>query len=211
MNELIKITEHDGKKAVSARVLYEFLEATERFSSWSKRMFKYGFIENVDYVGCKEFNTLANQEITDYALTIECAKEISMLQRSEKGKQARQYFIECEKQLQQSIQPLSQLEILQQSVQMLVAQEKRIESVEKEVKLIRAQTTTRPDCFTVAGYGTLQGIKVPLSFASRIGTYAAKRCRQMGIMMGECSDQRFGGVRTYPSEILDEAFRMATN
>lgn len=99
MTELIKLTELEGKKAVSARELYNFLEATERFSNWIERQFQYGFSENVDYVGCKVFNTLANQEIIDYALTIDCAKEISMLQRSEQGKIARQYFIECEKQL----------------------------------------------------------------------------------------------------------------
>lgn len=99
MKELIKITEQNGRKAVSARELHKFLEITERFNSWFDRMCQYGFMENIDYQGCKFFNTLANQELTDYALTLDTAKEISMLQRSEKGKQARRYFIECEKQL----------------------------------------------------------------------------------------------------------------
>lgn len=96
MIQLIRITEQDGKQAVSARELHKFLEATERFSNWFERQLQFGFVEGVDYVGCKQFNTLANQELTDYALTINCAKEISMLQRNEKGKQARQYFIEAE-------------------------------------------------------------------------------------------------------------------
>lgn len=99
MKELIKITENNGKTAVSARELYKFLEVTERFNSWMDRQFQYGFQENVDFVGRKEFNALANQVLTDYVLTVECAKEISMLQKSEKGKQARVYFIECEKKL----------------------------------------------------------------------------------------------------------------
>jgi anti-repressor protein len=97
MNELIKITEKDGKKAVSARELYKFLGASERFGNWIERQLQYGFTEGVDYIGCKEFNTLANQELNDLALTIECAKEISMLQKSEKGKEARLYFIAMEK------------------------------------------------------------------------------------------------------------------
>jgi anti-repressor protein len=97
MNELIKITEKDGKKAVSARELYKFLQASERFGNWIERQLQYGFTEGVDYIGCKEFNTLANQELNDLALTIECAKEISMLQKSEKGKEARLYFIAMEK------------------------------------------------------------------------------------------------------------------
>lgn len=99
MNELIKITEYKGNQAVSARDLHKFLEITERFSSWFERMLQYGFVENTDYQGCEFFNTLANQTLTDYALTLDCAKEISMIQRSKKGKEAREYFIECEKQL----------------------------------------------------------------------------------------------------------------
>ena len=98
MKDLIKITINDkGQQLVSARELHEFLEATERFSSWFERYCKYGFEENIDYTGCKVFNTLARQELQDYAMTIEMAKEFSMLQRTEKGKQARLYFIECEK------------------------------------------------------------------------------------------------------------------
>lgn len=97
MDQLIKITENNGVKAVSARELHKFLDATERFSTWIERQFQYGFIEGQDYVGCKQFNTLANQELNDFALTIDTSKEISMLQKSEKGKQARQYFIECER------------------------------------------------------------------------------------------------------------------
>ena len=67
MKELIKITEQNGRQAVSARELYKFLEITERFSSWFERMLQYGFTENIDYQGCKLFNALANQELTDYA------------------------------------------------------------------------------------------------------------------------------------------------
>lgn len=102
MNELIKITEHNGNQAVSARDLHKFLEITERFSSWFERMLQYGFVENQDFTSAKSFtlvNNGAQREIDDYAITFDCAKEISMIQRSKKGKEAREYFIECEKQL----------------------------------------------------------------------------------------------------------------
>ncbi len=102
MKELIKITEQNGNSVVSARELHKFLEVTERFNNWCSHMFEYGFTENQDYLGCKVFNTLAKQKLQDYALTLDTAKEISMLQRSEKGKQARRYFIACEKKLKQN-------------------------------------------------------------------------------------------------------------
>ena len=71
MEQIIKISDYKGKKAVSARELYNFLGATERFSFWFDRQKQYGFLEHVDYLGCKEFNALANQELEDYVLTID--------------------------------------------------------------------------------------------------------------------------------------------
>jgi anti-repressor protein len=99
MNELIKIQEKEGKQVVSARDLYDFLEVKERFSRFMERNFEYGFIENIDYTPYQNVHPLNNQIIEDFILTLDCAKEISMVQRTEKGKQARQYFIQCEKQL----------------------------------------------------------------------------------------------------------------
>lgn len=87
-------------QAVSARDLYKILDCSERFNSWMKRQLSYGFSEGVDFSGCKVFNTQANQEIDDYLMSLDMAKEISMIQRSEQGKAARRYFINCEKELQ---------------------------------------------------------------------------------------------------------------
>ena len=98
MNQLISITTNENdEQLVSGRELHKFLEVTERYSTWFERMVKYGFVENVDYTGCKFFNTLARQELQDHAMKLDMAKEVSMIQRNEKGKQARQYFLEVEK------------------------------------------------------------------------------------------------------------------
>ena len=96
MKELIKITEQNGSKAVSARELHLFLEVETRFDIWIKRMFEYGFEENRDYETCTFLN-INNQQVINYSLSLDCAKEISMLQRSDRGKLARRYFIEKEK------------------------------------------------------------------------------------------------------------------
>ena len=98
MNELLKINYEADRITLSARELHKFLELSERFSNWFERMKQYGFVENQDYLGRKVFNTLAKQELQDYEITLDMAKEISMIQRNEKGKEARQYFIEVEKQ-----------------------------------------------------------------------------------------------------------------
>lgn len=97
MNELIKITEQNGRQVVSARELYEFLELKERFSKFIKRMFDYEFIEGIDYTPYQMVHPSNGQTMEDYALTLDTAKELSMLQRTPKGKQARLYFIECER------------------------------------------------------------------------------------------------------------------
>ena len=104
-NELIKlITNEEGKQLVSARELHEFLEINTRFDKWFIRMCEYGFSESNDFtrVAQKCPTPGGMQTIIDYAITIDMAKELSMIQRTDKGKQARQYFIECEKKLRES-------------------------------------------------------------------------------------------------------------
>ena len=103
MNELLKINTTDSERiTVSARDLYEFLEATERFNSWFDRMKQYGLVENTDYTTVKKLTEVPNnggvqiRELDDYQLTIDTAKQIAMLQRNEKGTQARKYFIQVE-------------------------------------------------------------------------------------------------------------------
>lgn len=97
MNELIKVTYDGEEPTVSARELHNGLEVSERFQSWFNRQLQYGFQENIDYVGCKEFNTLAKQELQDYQISVDMAKQICMIQRSDKGRLYRQYFIDLEK------------------------------------------------------------------------------------------------------------------
>lgn len=101
----INITDKDGRQTVSARELYEKLYVNERFSKWWERFSSYGFEENIDFIrGCTKKYTPSNQfggvqevELQDYQITIEMAKQICMLQRSEKGRLYREYFLKIEK------------------------------------------------------------------------------------------------------------------
>jgi anti-repressor protein len=93
--ELIKVD--FDTQMVSARDLYESVGSTERFSNWFNRQLQFGFVENEDYVGRKTFNTLARQELQDYQLTLDMAKQICMVQKNEKARAIRQYLIDLEK------------------------------------------------------------------------------------------------------------------
>lgn len=98
MNELINITLNENHEpVVSARDLHKALEVTDRFSRWFDRMLAYGFEENVDYLGREIFHTQAKTTVQDYVLKMDMAKEIAMLQRNEKSKEVRKYFIQVEK------------------------------------------------------------------------------------------------------------------
>lgn len=103
MNELIKIDYQSDRPTVSARDLHEFLEVGTEFRHWFPRMCEYGFTEGVDFNPFKndrvqnEGGRAVSRTVDDAQLTIDMAKELCMLQRTEKGKQARQYFLQLEK------------------------------------------------------------------------------------------------------------------
>ncbi len=88
-----------AQQTVNARELHTFLENRDHFSTWIKdRISQYGFVENQDFVSFSEIPENGGRRI-EYALSLDMAKELSMVERNAKGKQARQYFIDCEKRL----------------------------------------------------------------------------------------------------------------
>lgn len=103
MNELIKITYNNDRPAVSARDLHDFLEVKTAYKDWFPRMCEYGFTEGEDFNPLKiervqnEGGRMVTRTVDDAVLTIDMAKELCMIQRNEKGKQARQYFLQIEK------------------------------------------------------------------------------------------------------------------
>lgn len=101
IGEMFNIQEKEnGEIAISGRELHQALEVKTPYKKWFERMSDYGFEENIDYAVTDIFvhNPLGGrQNQTDHALTLDTAKEIAMIQRSEPGKRARQYFIQVEK------------------------------------------------------------------------------------------------------------------
>lgn len=99
MNVLIPINYDGEHPTVSARVLHTGLEISRRFSVWFETN-SQGFVENEDYTSVLSgtvVNNGAHREIQDYSLSVDMAKHICLMSRTEKGKQIRQYFIDLEK------------------------------------------------------------------------------------------------------------------
>ncbi|MDR1218158.1 MAG: antA/AntB antirepressor family protein [Treponema sp.] len=100
MNELIPITTNEtGEPVVSGRMLHGFLGAETRYSDWFARKCEYGFSEGESYYSIlsNRSDGLPGKPKVDHALKLDMAKELCMLERNERGKQARQYFIQVDK------------------------------------------------------------------------------------------------------------------
>ncbi|HGN4732224.1 TPA: phage antirepressor KilAC domain-containing protein [Streptococcus pyogenes] len=101
MNHLINVTLNENQEpVVSGRDLHKVLEIKTQYTKWLERMSEYGFVENEDFMAIsqKRLTAQGNQtEYTDHVLKLDMAKEIAMLQRNEKSKEVRKYFIQVEK------------------------------------------------------------------------------------------------------------------
>jgi anti-repressor protein len=96
MNDLMKVDYNSETPTVLGRELHAALEVDSNYTTWMNRMVEYGFSSGTDFIPITEEST-GGRPATDHQLTIEMAKEICMIQRTDKGKQCRQYFIELEK------------------------------------------------------------------------------------------------------------------
>lgn len=99
MSDLIKINYDADQPTVSARDLHDGLEIKTEFRKWFPRMAEYGFAENLDWkrVSHKCPTLGGEQEMVDYQISVDMAKQICMIQRTDKGKQYREYFLDLEK------------------------------------------------------------------------------------------------------------------
>ncbi|MBS8056107.1 phage antirepressor KilAC domain-containing protein [Streptococcus suis] len=97
MNEIININLNDNQEpVVSGRQLHEALGVNSNYTTWFDRMTEYGFVEGQDFLPNLEKST-GGRRAVDHVIKLDMAKEIAMIQRTERGKQVRQYFIQVEK------------------------------------------------------------------------------------------------------------------
>ena len=144
MQELIKITEKEGQQLVSARELHEFLGVTKHITQWIKPYIKdgndYGFELGIDFMRIDgEVNPTNGLPTVDFAITIEMAKELSMVSKTEKGKQARKYFIQCEKKLKAVSQ--DQYKELSPELQAIFTLDKKQQAIEGRIDDLEGKMT----------------------------------------------------------------------
>ncbi|MDK4206964.1 antA/AntB antirepressor family protein [Corynebacterium pseudodiphtheriticum] len=137
--ELIPVhTNPDGGNVVMGRDLHEFLEVTTRYNDWMGRLIKkYGFVAGQDFYS-KMSKSSGGRRQEDHIITLDMAKELSMVQNNDRGRQARQYFIECErrmKQLQPELTPEQLMaKALLQAEQTMLEQTQAIEALNTRVE-----------------------------------------------------------------------------
>lgn len=225
MNELIPLHSQtiNGNviETVSARELHAFVESKQQFATWIKnRISEYDFAENQDFVCVSQKNETqrADGQIgvsvsNEYYITLDMAKELAMVERNDKGKQARKYFIECEKQLltqQPSLPSDPFLLIAHFAQQAYLMQQKQVEMDNRLIKVEQTQQRLDQDNdhFTVKGYCALHQLDLSNGKMSALSKKAKKLSDVKDYAYHEITDPRWGKVRTYHIDILTELFQM---
>lgn len=186
--ELIKITEHNGERVVSARELHKFLESKQQFADWIKdRINRYDLIENVDYGVFQNFmkNPNGGRPLTEYALTIDAAKELSMVEGNERGKLARKYFIACEKKLKEMSIASYQIEDPIARAQRWIEEQKEKRRVEERNKLLIIENKEKAEKIAAAAPKVAFANAIVSSKSSCLIGELAKILTQNGYTIGQ--------------------------
>lgn len=232
MHDLITLEKRaisDGEvQTVNARELHVFLENGDRFASWIKdRIEQYGFVENQDFATFSVDSEKGRPRV-EYAVTIDMAKELSMVERNEKGRQARRYFIECEKRAKASPLEMTRLELIQFA---LDGEKKRIaaESERDHAIATKAEIGTRREATAMntasqavkvahkleieldrsKEYATVKRMEMQyhgLKFSWRLLKSTAA---EMGIPAIDVFDANYGTVKAYHADVWAEAYALA--
>lgn len=204
MEQLIQISENNGQSVVSARELHSFLESKREFATWIKqRIQKFGFVENEDYTVFDKFvkNLNGGRPTIEYALTLDMAKELAMVEANDKGRQARRYFIDQEKKL-------SNLKLNSEALINSVVN-KVLDVLESQGKVLQLDKPKPVKYFSVTEY-IREYRCIPKYFSKwdilNISNDAKRMCKINDVEIKRIeSDKWINGINTYPEWVLEIA------
>ncbi len=225
MNELIAVKRQvigDGEvNAVDARELHTFLESGQQFGNWIlNRVEKYGFMEGVDFI---VFNNLSKnpeggRPRIEYAVTLDMAKQLAMVEQNDKGKQARLYFIECEKQLIRNRPTLPQnyaqaLRAYADEVERREIEQTRRIELERSLELANEQIGDATNWKTVKAIPWLSEVfNLNIQDVYRqTGIELKKLSGKMGTDIRKVPDNTWGKVNAYNIDVIYEFKEMLMN
>jgi len=197
MNDMIRINYYRESPTVSGRELHAKLKVATQYKDWFPRMCEYGFKEGRDFSSFLSEST-GGRPSTDHALSIPMAKELCMLQRSEMGREFRQYFIAVEEAWNSPDKVMERA--LQIAHQRALEAERRIFALAEENESLEIALNTSLRFYTVAKYNKVFKKGWSLPQCQAIGRHLTAYCQARAIEVRRCetNDERFGTVNSYP-------------
>lgn len=219
MKEMLKVFEtNDGSKAVSARQLHEELGVGRRFTTWiQSKIEKYGFMEDIDYAVLKfdlDGNLLEDttprigigQYTMEYVLSLDCAKEIAMVENNETGRQIRKYLIRIENNYwKKGLGSLSLMTDAMAKLSESVAElSKSVVGINERINSLEQKSLGEGNhLLTIGEYAMRENIHVPQAKAIEYGKICTAHCRNNNIKMGQVFNKKYiNPLNSYPVEVL---------
>ena len=227
MNEVVKVDLAQigamNVNSVNARELWEYLESKQDFSTWIKaRIDKFDFIEGEDYLFHKIMeNPQGGRPQIDYIITIDMAKELAMVENNEKGKQARKYFINIEKQFnaqRQAMLPLTYKEALIELVKKIeenemlektkayISDKKTATALNTASQAVKRANKLEIELDKSKEYCTIKRMKMLTHGQDFSFKLLRDTANEMGINCIEVFDQNYGTVKAYHKSVWLEAY-----
>lgn len=211
--EIIKINTDNGIETVSARELHNFLESKRDFPTWFKdRIEKYGFIEGQDFTTISGKSKIGRPSI-EYYISLDMAKELSMVENNDKGRQARQYFIEVEKKVK-NIEYVTKSELKEimndQRLFLQALLEQQNNFMEKMINNNYQKQLPEPVKYTVKEYLKINNITAYniTAFRNSVGRIASSTARELNRSIQYVMEDDYS-VGSYDEDILNHAVNIA--